>query len=593
MKEREMTKSELKLRNPPTRMNAPHPWKLVAPWYRWQRQFDAESRKPSQTRPVFQKFDQTDFVKSFNRDPQRSLRFFDQVDTVYQTLLNPVAALGSGPLKDRFTRLYAPKQGGKTSVAQDATLVPTGTRKLYLPIHKRFYLVVCELHCDMPGFPTTTPDQVCQAGFVVRRRSFNIPETGRDDAAKILEEITRAQAEIAYWTQTSPARGTKAKRRADAVQKAISDGTYELKLSDARAQLTTARQALSKWRDLHGVAPMLEGWFPSPLEGIGAWQDVAPAPTELIEAAFPLYALFPNPSIPHHSARGKNIYFGVVPTSSLDTDSLGNPRFDHQATYEIRCFVRRHKAECPRLNEQPDCPGELVWSEPTEPFKIAPPADLIGTSQRPVTIQLPDLTELAAQAMAFPAEKFAPVRVVQPQGLSFDVDDGKAKKGGVGGFQICFFAIPLITLVAFFVLKLFLPILVFLFGLFFLLQLKFCIPPSVKIDAGLNAELDVIPPSFDANAAIDAQVNVQFNGNVVNVAALNASLRKVIADDSGIIAPDDHKALEPFSNVALLPLGRAIKRADSLEKADPLTQPVGPDFTASLEFEPRVEAKLA
>ena len=45
-----------------------HEWKLVAPWYRWQRQFAAEQRKPWQTTPVFQKFDQSGFAKIFTQD---------------------------------------------------------------------------------------------------------------------------------------------------------------------------------------------------------------------------------------------------------------------------------------------------------------------------------------------------------------------------------------------------------------------------------------------------------------------------------------------------------------------------------------------
>ena len=59
-----------------------HEWRLVGPWYYWQRQLDAEQRKPWQTKPAFQKFDQTEFVKSFAKDPQLSLRFLDNEDTV-------------------------------------------------------------------------------------------------------------------------------------------------------------------------------------------------------------------------------------------------------------------------------------------------------------------------------------------------------------------------------------------------------------------------------------------------------------------------------------------------------------------------------
>ena len=56
---------------------------------------------------------------------------------------------------------------------------------------------------------------------------------------------------------------------------------------------------------------------------------------------------------------------------------------------------------------------------------------------------------------------------------------------------ICSFAIPLITIVATFVFKLFLPILVVLFNLWFLLKLRFCIPPSVELGGDVDAALDV------------------------------------------------------------------------------------------------------
>lgn len=560
-------------------MSENRPWKLVAPWYRWQRQFETEQRAPRQTRPVLQKFDQPDFVKSFTKDPQRSLRFRDDLDTVFKTVLTDAPKQNAGPLAGKFSRLYVPDLAdGLSAVAKNASLVPTGVRKVYLATHKRYYLVVCELHCDEPGFPTTTPDQVCQAGFVVRRRSFNFPKGARKEALKTLQQINGIQQEIAYWEQTGPAKGLTAKRRAQAVRKAMAAGTYEAKRLELRTQLEAARQALFQWKDASGVVPILEGWTPGPFENIGSWQIVEEKPQQTVESIFPLYALFPDPNILDHGARGKNIYFGALPTSSLDTDERGGARFDDQSLYEMRCFVRRHKLECPRQDQAPDCPGEIFWSEPTEVYKLASHGDLIGTSQHPITIQVPDLGELAAQVASLPISKFAPVKIVQPQSFNFDVDDGKAKNGRVGGGQVCFFAIPLITLVALFVLKLFLPILVFLFGLFFLLQLKFCIPPSLAIDAGLKAELEAIPPGIN----VDVELGVSL------ITQLNKDLQAGIAVDSGIKASGDIAKLDFFSNLALLPIGNSIKAANSLTAAD-----AGPDLTVSLEFEPRVEVNSA
>ena len=569
-----------------------HPWKLVAPWYRWQRQLDEEGLSPRQTRPVFQKFDQADFVKGFVRDPQHSLKFSDDVDRVFNvSLTDAPAPPPKSPLAGKFTRLFVPTPASGPPVAKDATLVPTGIRKLYLATHKRHYVVVCELHCDAPGFPTVTPDQVCQTGFVIRRRSRQYPKGAKKEAVKILRKITAIHAEIAYLEQTSPARGLAAKRRAHAVQKMMADGVYQANLRAAKERLAAAREELGQWRDINGVTSILEGWIPGPFENIGSWQIVEETPQQIVESAMPLFAIFPDPNIPDHSALGKTIYFGAVPTSSLDTDGRGAARFDDQTLYEIRCFVRRHKTECPRRDQAPDCQGEIIWSAPAEVYKLASHHDLRGTAQQPVTIQMPDLAELAAQAASMSVSQFAPVKVVQPQALNFEVDEGEAKNPAIGGKQICYFAIPLITIVAFFVLKLFLPILVFLFSLFFLLQLKLCILPSVAIDVKLEAELEALPPRFEVDGRFSLDIIVDGEETTFNARALNNDLQNGIAAEAGITGDVDKDKLEAFSNEALLPVGRSIKAANDIpeDQADE----AGPDLLAALEFEPRVEVRVS
>ena len=77
-----------------------------------------------------------------------------------------------------------------------------------------------------------------------------------------------------------------------------------------------------------------------------------------------------------------------------------------------------------------------------------------------------------------------------PHGLAAATRTSKCRRRAVaaslgtdGRSQICSFSIPLITIVATFVFKLFLPVVMFLFGLLFLLKLKFCIPLSVECRA--------------------------------------------------------------------------------------------------------------
>jgi hypothetical protein len=280
----------------------------------------------------------------------------------------------------------------------------------------------------------------------------------------------------------------------------------------------------------------------------------------------------------------------VIPTSSLDTDQFGTACFDSDATYEIRCFVRRHKVDCPRTDKTPDCHGPLVWSEPGDPFRIAPATDLIGTSNRPITIKMPDFSELAAQAATLPAGKMAPVRVVQPQSMNFKVDqDGKPTAGGVGGSRVCFFSIPLITIVAMFLLQLFLPIVVLLFGLFFLLQLKFCIPPSLSGGAGLSASLDALMPKLELDPSIN--VDVEFPpslGMPVTAGTLNTQFQTGIKLEHGFDDPGSQ--LNAFGNAALLPVGEGMHDAQLQTAADggPRAE-VGLDLTASIDYEPRLE----
>ncbi|MDP3085575.1 MAG: hypothetical protein Q8N44_18045, partial [Rubrivivax sp.] len=268
-----------------------------------------------------------------------------------------------------------------------------------------------------------------------------------------------------------------------------------------------------------------------------------------------------------HSAHGRALYYGVVPTSAFETTASGEPRYDDRSSYEMRCLFRQHDCDCPfaGLNaDAPDCGGALVWSPPTETYRLATQFDLIGTANRPVTIQMPNLAELAAQGMARPIGQFSPVRFVQPQQLSTKTD-GKGLTGGVmGGAAICFFSIPLITIIAMFVLNLFLPIVVLLFNLWFLLALRFCIPPSFSIDGGLQAELALIPPKLnvDAELAVDVDAGsfALLGKNGVTIQAeLADALAGTISETTGIPKATVKPELERYSNAPLVSLSNVLR----------------------------------
>jgi hypothetical protein len=133
-----------------------------------------------------------------------------------------------------------------------------------------------------------------------------------------------------------------------------------------------------------------------------------------------------------------------------------------------------------------------------------------GTKNRSVTITFPDLRTLAARA----GQKQGPggVRVVTPpqSQMVFNPFNGVPKSGsgriGAGG-GVCTFAIELFFIVAFFLFLMFLPIVVLAFQLWWMLALRFCIPPSIgfkamadflatgkviaQLDAGMKVDLDI------------------------------------------------------------------------------------------------------
>jgi hypothetical protein len=159
----------------------------------------------------------------------------------------------------------------------------------------------------------------------------------------------------------------------------------------------------------------------------------------------------------------------------------------------------------------PHCRCPVVWSEPTEPYQIASHFDLQGTANHPVTVQLPNLAHLQADALRLGPGGTGGVRFQSPPGsaLPFSTDNTDASKAGANAdFQICSFSIPLITIVAMFVFKLFLPIVVFVFQLWFLLMLKFCIPPDIQIGGGLDAAFAALGPGLEIDATVAASLNV-------------------------------------------------------------------------------------
>jgi len=602
-----------------TTPGSPHPWMVTAPWYRWR----AEDGSPRAGVPRFgrgsapsiQKFASDDFVNDFLKDAQRSVVFDDDIDQVYAVNLVPATV---GQFAGKLAGLFPIKKDGQpwrkgdpTDDLRKSQLLPTGLRKIYLPTHARSYVLAAELHCDVPGFPPVAEDQVCQAGFVVRRRRIEIPKEDRPEAQKLIATLIAARQKLGDLDQTIRLRPNAAKNRAARIARMKAAGTFDAERNNAAQALADARRALADWQAQSGVRSITEGWVPSEHKGIGSWQPVEDAPSVLTEASFPLYRLFADPTVPAHDASGRSFYFGVLPTLESDVSDRGEPRFDDRTTYEVRCFFRHHDCCCPRrgLNVgAPDCDGGLTWSRPTEPYRLASQFDLLGTANRPVTIQMPNLAELAAQALSRPVGRFSPVRVVQPQSLQPQTDGKGAVGGSMGGAQICFFAIPLITIVAFFVLNLFLPIIVFLFGLWFLLALKLCILPSFQFDGGLQAELALIPPKIGVDAGFEVDVDapgfhVTVGGSTKNgmqvhtelvgelahgIAEMQGFPRKINGIDNPLHDPRAaaiQPSLDQYSNAPLIGLSNAFREQSRKTAADAADGIL--DLTSGLKYEPK------
>ncbi|MFT3843300.1 MAG: hypothetical protein QM723_40325 [Myxococcaceae bacterium] len=548
--------------------------KLVAPWWYWERQRPLYG-PPRSTRPTIQKFDEPDFVEGFAKSPQRSLKFVDE-DFVYTYQ----AARRSG----LSTVLKSLKPLVLDEAPVDAAALPlmnSGTRKLFLDVHKRHYVVVCELRCEAPGFPREKTDDVCQAGFVIRRQLLHYEPANAAKAKQLLLEIGDLQRNLADFAESRTLTRWGTTQRAQKNLALKVSGAFASAVSTTAVQLKAKRAELLDWQASSGSLVVEEGWFEGDHAPLGSWQvmdDATPAVVD--EQWYPLYPLHDDPAMPFHEARKHTLYFGVIPTTAFECDSRGIPKLDSSSVYQLRCFVRQHKADCPRTDEVPDCQGAVFWSGPTEAYRLAGANDLVGTSHRAVTIELPDLDELAALATPANLGKFSPVRAVAKQPLF---------PGSLGIASICFFSIPLITIVAMFVLSIFLPIVVLLFGLWFLLLLKFCIPPSIDLGADVLAEIDAanLLPDIDAAASLtytDSTGTVVTRSMTDVTNEVSAALGAAFASQTSDLGIGKAPSM-PSDRRSLFDIGAGFSAVGKLAAASPDGENPALDLSAGLEWE--------
>jgi hypothetical protein len=437
-------------------------------------------RSPLAFRPQLQMYDNSQFVDQLLRDPADSVAFGDDDVWTY-----PVPTT---PSKDDKTRLRL----------ATSRLVKTNLRKLYQPLHQRFYVVVVEVFCDVSGLPRAGRHDELSVSFRMRRMHTSLTAKGRP-ARRVAAELVHTLAK----------------------QQGIETCTMTPDVRDVWwADLAWRRQFEEDHReDLAAIQchTDFQQWLVSP--GGGRWRtlgdpDDAVGEAE-VEETYPMWRLPVRAVDAEKDCVGpetRSLWFGIVPTYSGEhwlapqrngKPAIIEPKLDDHAIYEIECIASQPRPGCP----------PLTWvSAPTEPFRLADPMDPAGTKNRTVTITLPDLRRLAARA----GDKQGPggVRIVTPPDSQLMVNPFKGIPGsgsgrvGAGG-GICTFAIELFFIVAFFLFLMFLPIVVLAFQLWWMLALRFCIPPrigfaltedflntggllaGVGADARLRAEFDI------------------------------------------------------------------------------------------------------
>jgi hypothetical protein len=405
--------------------------------------FDGRAAAPS-----IQKYDDDDFVRLVVADPRDSLAWTAE-DEWSVAMGRPIAASDKGRLQ------FATH-----------TFARMGTRKLYQPSHQRFYAVTVEVFCGEAGLPRPSPDDDFIMGLVMRRQTISL-DVGEREVRKLAREILAGKVQTNRDPEPSLA---------------------QISATPGRQAWMTDGKGGQGWVDVDQEGRPIPDRDHTPYQALGLTEA-------LTEQVLPMWRIPPT-SGSCAAAATRSLWFALVPTYSNEhevafladlpvTTTPGASKLDSEASYELCCRATR-----PAPRDRPNCPPEVYWSGPSETFKLAPFFDPEGTKNRTVSITMPDLHSLAARAGAPSGPGGVALTSPASSQLSFDPDMGTPSKGQLPGgvtARTCTFALELFMIVAFFVFSLFLPVVVFLFQLWWLLLLRFCLPPSATAVAVLTA----------------------------------------------------------------------------------------------------------
>ena len=371
-----------------------------------------------------------------------------------------------------------------------------GTRKLFLPAHHRFYLAAVGLHCDRAGFPMVDPAKVDEVGFV------DPPPTRRRPAA----EIARASELLRESTLPRPSPDQVCARRPPRNSRGSCIRSGRGDEHGSRRRGRDARRPPARSNSLAGgcglerptaSAQRTQGWVPTGEGSFGNWVPMRGSPDELIERTYPMRLLTPVPTDPDHAAHDGTIYFAAVPTASDEVTAAASPASTSCDTYEIRVFARRRHG---------DCPGPLTWSAHRAAFRLASFYDPAGWRSDRRDIRLPDFGQLEASAAMPSVRMSAPSRRRSSSPSSGAIPtQGQGESGGGDLLLLdpahhdrrAVRAQPVLADRGVRV------------QLWWMLKLKFCIPPSIGLDVHLAAELEITPGELGLTAelGIDVQTN--------------------------------------------------------------------------------------
>ncbi|GLP69862.1 hypothetical protein TUSST3_64830 [Streptomyces sp. TUS-ST3] len=513
-----------------------HDYALRTPWYVLARDADRTLLDPSAREPSIQKYDTAEFVGQLLDDPRSSLKFDSREDVwSYPVFLGKFPGNTSG--RGRFAT---------------HTLVPTGLRKLYQPHHDRFYALAIELFCDAPGFPSPGDLTGVDLKFVVRRERTILPPDPTGKAAKAVHELARKVIRARY----------------KGLSKLPTDALGDSDVAEVLGDPETRGAFEAEYEQLMlslGARHIAEAWTVAP-DGRGSWHEVEDATPENSpelasgEQELPMWRRPPGAG-ECAAAQHRSLWFGVVPTFSGDMDEAGRPKLDDHSVYRMHCFAKKQP---PPGHEH--CPPRMWWSGPTRRYRLAAFHDPSGTKNRRVTITAPDFRAVAARA-GLPAGPGG-VEILRPPGsqLTFDPNNGSPKNGEVGGTapESCTYALEVFTIVAMFVFALFLPVVTFLFQLWWLLTLRFCTPAPGNAFALLESFFDsgatlAQLPDFDSSqperadrAKLDEVFGVTDSAALLGTVGDPENHKKIFADSPsllnsyiGSLDPADTKAPAP------------------------------------------------